>query len=78
VIAGTILYDDKFKFSDGLIGEKLLLTLCNGNMGYYIIVKTTSNGKHKVPFYGCHLEDRFQNFFYPKNHAVCIKIPGLC
>lgn len=57
----------------GLIGEKLLLTLCNGNMGYYIIVKTTSNGKHKAPSYGCHLEDRFQNFFLPEKSCCMHK-----
>ena len=63
---GAILYDRDFVYSDGERGEKLLVLLNDGEIGYYIVVKTTSNGIHKGRKLGCQLTDNYPNFFLPE------------
>ena len=42
MIPGTVLFNEKFRFSDGEIGKKLLIILNEGKNDTYIAVKTTS------------------------------------
>ena len=63
---GTILYDTDFEYRDGESGDKLLILLNNGEVGFYIVVKTTSNGIFKSRKSGCQLKDKHPNFFLPK------------
>lgn len=68
---GTILCDNEFKFSDGTVGKKLLIVLNDGEIGNYIILKTTSNSNYKGIGYGCQSDDRYPNFFLPKG-SCCL------
>lgn len=63
---GTLLCDDQFKFSDGSERKKILVVLNDGAVGYYIIIKTTSNQKFKGVKFGCQSRDRYPNFFLPQ------------
>ena len=69
--SGAILYDEAFKYSDGSVGEKLLIILNNGENDSYIIVKTTSRNTFKSSKFGCQLEDKYPNFFLPKG-SCCL------
>jgi hypothetical protein len=62
---GTLVFDDEFEFSDGSIGEKILVVLNDGSAGFYVTVKTTSKSSHKGITYGCQSSDRYPNFFLP-------------
>ena len=64
---GTVLFDPHFEFSDGSTGEKIFIVLNNGAAGIYLAVKTTSNGSRYNSVYGCQANDRYPNFFLPKN-----------
>lgn len=64
---GTIFCDHEFRFDDGTTSKKYIILLNDGNPGYYIIVKTTSNDNCKGYQFGCQLEDRYPNFFLPCN-----------
>jgi hypothetical protein len=46
--------------------------LNDGNVGYYIVVKTTSKNTHKSSNEGCQTQDRYPNFFLPQN-SCCLK-----
>jgi hypothetical protein len=63
---GTFIFDDNFIFSDTSVGRKILLVLNDGEVGYYVVVKTTSKGTHKGITFGCQSNDRYPNFFLPK------------
>ncbi len=64
---GTILHDQKFPFSDGTTGNKLVVLLTSLADGYfYIGAKTTSKDKHKGKNAGCQHKDIYPNFFIPK------------
>lgn len=65
MVPGTILFDREFEFSDGTKGRKLLVVLTNGEDGYYVVVKTTSQPDYKGITYGCQNSDRYPNFFLP-------------
>ena len=39
---GTILTDTQFLYSDGTTGKKILIVLNDGEVGHYIVIKTTS------------------------------------
>lgn len=69
---GTILCDEKFKFSDGTIGKKILIVLNDGNPGFYLVVKTTSRSVYKGIQSGCQINDRYPNFFLPEG-SCCLK-----
>jgi hypothetical protein len=70
---GSILHDTHFKFTDGEIGNKLLIVLNDGKESPYIIIKTTSKQKLKGSNEGCQLNDRPPNFFLPKGSCSFIK-----
>jgi hypothetical protein len=70
---GSILHDTNFKFTDGEIGNKLLIVLNDGKESPYIIIKTTSKQKLKGINQGCQLNDRPPNFFLPKGSCSFIK-----
>lgn len=61
---GSILFDTAFKFEDGEVGTKLIVTL-NEPQGDepYILCKTTSNPKNKPKTPGCHA--KLGLFFIP-------------
>jgi hypothetical protein len=63
---GTVLFDTKYQFPNGTIGEKLSIVLCEYGVNY-LVAKTTSqpHAKHSVP--GCQLKDKPPNFFIPAN-----------
>lgn len=63
---GTILFDARFKFHDGAVGEKLLLVLSNGESGIYVIAKTTSKQGYYGTRYGCQTGTRYPCFFLPR------------
>ncbi len=64
---GTILHDQKFPFSDGSTGNKLVILLTSLTDSYfYIGAKTTSKDKHKGKNAGCQHKDIYPNFFIPK------------
>jgi hypothetical protein len=63
---GSILHDTQFRFSDGTLGNKLLIVLNDGQDGSYIFIKTTSKQKRKNKTPGCQRRDRPPNFFLPK------------
>jgi hypothetical protein len=52
---GTILFHDQFRFTDGEIGEKLLIILNTPKDDQpYLICKTTSQCKYFITTEGCH------------------------
>lgn len=44
---GTILTDTQFLYSDGTTGKKILIVLNDGEVGHYIVIKTTSKDTYK-------------------------------
>ncbi len=72
MIPGTILFDNNFEFSDGTRGRKLLVVLSDGEDGYYVVVKTTSNATYKGNTFGCQNDDRYANFYLPDG-SCCLK-----
>jgi len=67
---GTILLHNKFEFRDGEIGRKFLIVLNTPDIQKnepYVIVKTTSNGKHKDTRIGCSRNGL--TFHIPKNQC---------
>jgi len=69
---GTILHDPRFTFSDGEVGNKLLIVLNDGSDGIYIVIKTTSQPRHKGRNEGCQSNDRYPNFFVPDGSS-CLR-----
>ena len=65
MIPGTILYDKNHPYENGSTGKKFLIVLNEGKLGFYIVVKTTSNDISKGRQFGCQLNDRYPNFFLP-------------
>lgn len=61
---GTVLFDKKYQFPNGTIGEKLSIVLAEYGVNY-LVAKTTSqpHAKHSIP--GCQLKDKPPNFFIP-------------
>jgi hypothetical protein len=62
---GSILFDRKFSFHDGEVGEKLFVILGTKD-GTYVVAKTTTKQHGRGTTYGCQPDDRFHNFFLPK------------
>lgn len=69
---GTLIHDIEFRFRDGEKGKKLIAILNDGEDGYYLFVKMTSNPAFKSTQYGCHPNDRYPNFFCPVG-TCCLK-----
>jgi len=65
---GTILFHKKFQFTDGDVGEKLLIILNEPDYKEeepYLIARVTSQPKNKPTNYGCH--KNLSLFFIPVN-----------
>ncbi len=69
---GTFICDNEFKFRDGKIGKKILLVVNDGEDGYYLVLKMTSDPAYKSTNYGCHPNDRYPNFFCPRG-SCCLR-----
>src|SRR5580704_2793248 len=69
---GTLVSDNEFRFRDGQVGKKILVVLNDGEDGYYITLKMTSNPAYKANDYGCHPQDRYPNFFCPRG-SCCLR-----
>lgn len=67
--AGTIVLDKQFKASDGILLTKLFVLLNDGCCGFYVVVKTTSNGKQYSYTPGCQPLGRFRCFHIPQGMA---------
>lgn len=70
--SGTILTDTQFLYSDGTTGKKILIVLNDGEVGHYIVIKTTSKDTYKGLVYGCQSHDRYPNFYLPKG-SCCLR-----
>lgn len=68
---GYVYFDREFKFKDGNTGEKLFIVLCTSplNDSKVVVVRTTSQ-ERGAKSYGCHLDDRWQNFYLPEEAKV--------
>ena len=68
---GTILHHQKFTFSDGTEGNKLLVLLTDLVEGYfYVVAKTTSKDHRKGKNPGCQHKDIYPNYFIPKGTST--------
>jgi hypothetical protein len=65
---GTVLYDERFQFSDGSVINKLFIVLCDFGTNY-LVLNTTSQQKKKNKTAACQLKDKPPNFFLPANHS---------
>ena len=65
---GTILFHEKFKFSNGELGEKLLIILNTPDpkVEPYLLCRVTSQESNKPKTFGCHQE--LSLFFLPAKH----------
>lgn len=75
---GTILFDSRFRFHDGIIGKKLFVILTDGTAGQYVGVKTTSNGSRFRLDFGCQVHHRFPCYFLPKGSCCLDGNSWLC
>jgi hypothetical protein len=78
MVPGTILFDRRFRFHDGAIGEKLFVVLNDGRSGTYITVKTTSQDARYGVSYGCQVTARFPHFFLPRGSCCLNGHTWLC
>lgn len=69
-IAGEIFHDPQFTFRDGPSGNKLFVLLASAERGVLLVARTTSNPASKSRGYGCHNNDRFPNFFIPREAGL--------
>jgi len=69
---GTILFHDRFRFTDGEIGEKLLIILNNPKDDQpYLICKTTSHCKNFITTEGCHSKKSIYHIKANKDGFPC-------
>jgi len=66
MVPGTILFDDNFKFSDGQVGHKLFIVLNDGTCGFFLGLKTTSNGDYHGISAGCQISMRYPSYYIPR------------
>jgi hypothetical protein len=69
-IPGEIFHDPQFTFRDGPSGNKLFVLLAVAEHGVFLVARTTSNPASKSRGYGCHNNDRFPNFFIPREAGL--------
>ena len=64
---GIAYVDRNFRFKDGDTGKKIFIVLCTSplNDSKVVVVRATSK-ERGAKSYGCHLGDRWQNFFIPR------------
>lgn len=74
---GSILFDKKFSFHDGEVGEKLFVILGTVN-GTYVVAKTTTQPHGRGNDYGCQPKDRFPNFYLPKGACHLKESTWIC
>ena len=67
---GTILTDTQFLYSDDTTGKKILIVLNDGEVGHYIVIKTTSKDTYKGLVYGCQSNDATQTSICQKGVVV--------
>lgn len=73
MISGTIISHPNFRFHDGGISNKILISL-GISSGTTILVKTTSKGYRYMPTFGCQCEHRFP-FFHLVQNSCCLALP---
>lgn len=67
---GTVLFHTKFQYTDGNIGEKLIivLTIPDNTDTSFLICKTTSRNKHNIIYKGCYSD---KNIFFITPDESC-------
>lgn len=68
---GYVYFDTNFKYQDGTSGRKLFVVLCTSPLddSKVVVVRATSK-ESGAKSYGCHLDDRWQNFYLPEDAKV--------
>jgi len=68
---GYVSFDPNFRFQDGTTGRKLFIVLCTSPLdGSKVVVVRTTSQESGAKSYGCHLDDRWQNFYLPEDAKV--------
>jgi hypothetical protein len=74
---GAVFHDPDFVFQDGERGNKLFIVLAaTGKV--CIVARTTSKPSGKSRSYGCHHDDRFPNFFIPREAGIFREDTWIC
>lgn len=74
---GAVFHDPDFVFQDGERGNKLFIVLAAID-DICTIARTTSKPSGKSRFYGCHNDDRFPNFFIPREAMIFREDTWVC
>jgi len=71
---GYAYFDPKFQFKDSNEGKKLFVVLCTSPLddSRVVVVRTTAK-ERGAKSYGCHLDDRWQNFYLPDDAKVFLE-----
>jgi len=70
LVPGDVFHDPDFTFQDGHTGNKLFVLLGVSQAGVCVVARTTSNPAAKSRSFGCHHDDRFPNFFVPREAGL--------
>jgi hypothetical protein len=62
---GTIVYDKRYQFPNGLIIDKLLIVLCEFGSDH-LVLTTTSQPKRRKAIPGCQIQSKPPTYFLPK------------
>nr|CRH04949.1 conserved protein of unknown function [Candidatus Magnetococcus massalia] len=76
--AGTVFHAPQFKCLDSTVQNKLAVVLSDGRATTCVTVKTTSKRNGRSLQMGCHLDDRFPNFFLPVEYSGLDKDTWIC
>ena len=63
---GTVIYDERYQFSNGQIIDKLLIVLCEFGVDHLVLTTTTSQPEKREKTPGCQIKSRAPAFFLPK------------
>lgn len=77
MIPGSVFFDRNFAFHDGESGEKLFVVL-GWDSGIAVVSKTTSQQHSRGITFGCQPNDRFHNFYLPKNSCYFRRCTWVC